>query len=82
MTITRQILVKHLENQFGLNTVEIGDKTLLFSDGFLDSLAVADLLMFIEEQSGFIVEPSEVTLDNLDSIERILTFVRRKTDLA
>lgn len=80
MTITRQVLLDHLENQFGLNATEISDGTLLFSAGLLDSFSVADLLMFLEEQGGFIVEPTEITLDNLDSIEKILAFARQKTN--
>ena len=81
MTMTRQLLVKYLESQFGLNAAEIEDGTQLFSDDLLDSFSVADLLMFLEEQGGFAVEPTEITLDNLDSIERILAFVKRKVNL-
>ena len=79
MTVTRQLLLEQLEARFGLHAAEIDDSTLLFSSGLLDSFSVAELLMFIEEQGGFRVEPTEVTLDNLDSIERILAFVSQKT---
>lgn len=81
MTMTRQILVKYLESQFGLNAGEIDDGTQLFSSGLLDSFSVADLLMFLEEQDSFTIEPTEITLDNLDSIEKIIAFVKRKVDL-
>jgi acyl carrier protein len=80
MTITRQALLDYLQSEFRLNADEVSDKTLLFSDGLLDSLSVAELLMFLEEQGGFIIEPTEITIDNLDSIEQILDFARRKTD--
>jgi len=79
MTVTRQLLLEQLETRFGLDAAVIDDTTLLFSSGLLDSFSVAELLMFIEEQGGFRVEPTEVTLDNLDSIERILAFTGRKT---
>lgn len=79
MTLTRQLLIDHLENEFGVNPAEINDGTLLFSTGLLDSFSIAELLIFLEEQGGFVIEPTEVTLDNLDSIERILALVRQKT---
>jgi acyl carrier protein len=79
MTVTRQLLLEQLEARFGLDATGIDDTTLLFSSGLLDSFSVAELLMFIEEQGGFRVEPTEITLDNLDSIERILAFAGRKT---
>ena len=80
MTITRQVLLDYLQNQFRLNADEVSDGTLLFSDGLLDSLSVAELLMFIEEQGGFTVEPTEITIDNFDSVEKILDFAKRKTE--
>jgi acyl carrier protein len=80
MTITRQALLDYLQNQFGLNSHEISDSTLLFSDGLLDSLSVAELLMFIEELGGFAIEPTEITIDNFDSVKKILDFARQKTD--
>lgn len=80
MTITRQDLLDYLQSQFRLNADEISGDTLLFSNGLLDSLSVAELLMFLEEQGGFTIEPTEITINNLDSIELILDFARRKTD--
>lgn len=78
MTISRDSLLQHLQDQFGLDTAAIDDTTLLFSEGHLDSFSVADLLVYLEEQGGFTVEPTEVTLDNLDSVEKILAFAGNK----
>jgi len=78
MTLSRQSLLQHLANEFGLDAAWIDDATLLFSGGLLDSFAVADLLTYIEEQGAFTIQAHEVTLDNLDSVERILAFVNSK----
>jgi acyl carrier protein len=79
MSITRQFLVDRLESQFGLDAAELSDQTPLFSTGMLDSFSVAELLVFLEEKGNFRVEATEVTLDNLDSIARILAFSQSKT---
>jgi hypothetical protein len=56
----------------------MSDETLLFSTGLLDSFSVAVPLVFLDEQGGFTVEPTGDTLDNLDSVEKVLAIVRRK----
>ena len=80
MHITREILRNYLQNNFDLDILDIDDSTKLFSDGLLDSFSVVDLLDFIEEQGNFVVEPEEVTYDNLDSIANILAYTKRKCE--
>lgn len=52
--------------------------TLLFSSGVLDSFVMIDLLTFVESAAGIRFGPTDVTLDNLDSLNRILGFVESK----
>ena len=80
MSITRDSLLKYLRDNFGLDTAEVEDSTELFSTGLLDSFSVADLLMFIEDNGKFMVEPDEITYDNIDSVGRILDYAKRKTE--
>lgn len=51
-----------------------GPQTPLFSDGRLDSLLLIDLIGWIEGQTGARIAWHEVTLDNLDTIDRICAF--------
>lgn len=51
----------------------------LFSDGTIDSVGMIDLIAFIEQETGIEVGQADVTLDNFDSIERILVYVRAKS---
>jgi acyl carrier protein len=60
----------------GLDTHEIDDETRLFSSGLLDSFSMVDLIFFIEENAKIRIKPTEVNLDNLDSIQRILNFTQ------
>jgi len=80
MDINRDSLLIYLAENFGLDTTGIEDSTALFSDGLLDSFSVADLLIFMEEKGNFIVEPDEITYDNIDSIEKILAYAQRKCE--
>jgi acyl carrier protein len=75
MALSRELLLDYFEEQMGLDTSDIEDDTLLFSSSILDSFSLVDLMMFIEQETGIKIEPAEVTLDNLDSVERILRFV-------
>jgi acyl carrier protein len=39
---------------------------------------MVDLIMFVEDAAGFRLHPTDITLDNLDSIARILAFVEAR----
>ncbi len=82
MPISRDSLLKYLQNDLAMPVDSVDDNTALFSDGFLDSFSVGDLLMFLEENGGFAVEPEEVIVENIDSINRILNYVERKCGVA
>ena len=68
-------LKQYLAERMGLDKASLEDETPLFSSNLLDSFSMVDLIMFIEKESGVSLHPTDVSLDNLDSIERILRFV-------
>ena len=68
-------LKAYLGDRMGLDTTTLADDTPLFSSNLLDSFSMVDLIMFIEKESGVRLNPTDVSLDNLDSIGRILKFV-------
>lgn len=73
-----QILTDHFVAKYGLANGSFDRSTPLFSSGMLDSFTMVDLIMFIERSAGVRLDPSDVTLDNLDTIERILAFVNHR----
>jgi acyl carrier protein len=75
MVLDREHLRRYLQEKQGLGPEDIEDDTLLFSSGLIDSFSMVDLILFIEDVGGLRVHPTDVTLDNFDSIERILAFV-------
>jgi acyl carrier protein len=75
MNLNAQQLIDFLSESRKLSATET---TALFSDGTIDSVGMIDLIAFIEEAAGIEVGQADVTLENFDSIERILTYVRAK----
>jgi acyl carrier protein len=78
MALDRENLRRYFHEKQGLEPEDFEDDTLLFSSGLLDSFSMVDLIMFIEDTAGVRVHPVDVTLDNFDSIDRILAFVETR----
>lgn len=78
MNLNAQQLIDFLSESRKLNTVT--ESTALFSDGTIDSVGMIDLIAFIEQETGVEVGQADVTLDNFDSIDRILAYVRGKQE--
>jgi acyl carrier protein len=78
MALSREDLRRYLYEKQGLEPEDFEDDTLLFSSGLIDSFSMVDLIMFIENAAGLRVHAAEVTLDNFDSIDRILAFVEAR----
>ena len=57
--------------------VPVSDETALFSGGLIDSLSVMELVSFVERKLGRPIEPTDITLDNFDSVARIAQFARK-----
>ena len=53
------------------------DKSFLES-GIVDSTGMLQLIMFFESTYGIKVEPEEMVPENLDSLNRLVEFLRKK----
>jgi acyl carrier protein len=71
-------LLKYVIDRSSVDASQLRLETPLFSEGLLDSLVVLDLVALIEKESGITFAVSEINLDNLDSVERILAFIATK----
>jgi acyl carrier protein len=60
------------------NPAALDPSASLLDQGIIDSTGVLEVIGFIEETYGIIVEDSELLPENLDSIEGIAQFVARK----
>jgi acyl carrier protein len=77
MSFDRQILATFLEDEMSLDLSEVSDDDALFSTGLLDSFGMVELMTFIETSASIRLDPGDVTLENLDSVNRILSFVQK-----
>ncbi len=77
MTLTGDEVLRHLGAELGCDVAGAGPASPLFSAGIVDSFALVALVSFIEARTGITILPEDMTLENLDSAERILAFVER-----
>ena len=78
----KQALRTALVTQFRVDRDRLDDNTGLFSGGLIDSLSVMDLVCFVEREIGRTVPPAEITLDNFDSVNRIVHFAETLASVA
>ena len=72
-----------LENYlFTTDTSALGPEDSLLGRGIVDSTGMLEIMMFIEEQLGVTVKDEEMIPENLDSVQRIATFVESKRKAA
>ena len=74
MSLSQEQLVSHLRDDLNIDE-PIDGETELFSSGLLDSVSMVGLITFIEEKTGATIQPADVTLENFDTVERILAYV-------
>ncbi len=63
---------------YGQNDNNLGDNVSFLETGIIDSTGVLEMVSFIEEKYGVSVEDEELIPDNLDSVQKISDFIRRK----
>jgi acyl carrier protein len=78
METKQQIREFVTSNFYVADPASLEDGTSLLEQGIVDSTGVLEVIGFIETAFGITVEDSEMLPDNLDSIERIASFVARK----
>lgn len=74
MTLDEKTLIKFVRQTLGVE--DVTTNTELFSTGLLDSVSMVNLIAFMEQSSGIVVRPEDVTLENFDTPERILRFTQ------
>ena len=63
---------------FGQAAGTLKDDDSFLAGGIIDSTGVLELIGFLEKQYGITIENGELLPDNLDSVTKVASFVRRK----
>ncbi|HEY9461902.1 MAG TPA: acyl carrier protein [Vicinamibacterales bacterium] len=67
---------------FGEDNASLKPDESFLETGIIDSTGVLELVAFLESTYGFRVRDNELTPDNLDSLDKVAAFVRRKQESA
>ena len=82
MNIEQQLREYILENFLFTDDQSIlnnGDSFLV--KGILDSTGILEVIYFLEDEFGIKIEDEEMIPENLDSINNLVAFVNKKTNL-
>jgi len=74
--VLRNFIVENFLPSAGLDAFENDDSFM--EKGIIDSTGILELLEFIEETFNIRVEDEEVIPDNLDSLNKLKSFINRK----
>ena len=59
---------------------DVSNDTSLIKSGLLDSISIVDLVIFIEEETGFKIPENHIIEENFDSIDNIKSYLSKRTE--
>lgn len=76
MSLNKEKLIAFIKDKATFDYFD--EDTLLFSEGNLDSVSQLEMIGFIEEEAGIIIDQFDITLENFDSVSKIMKFIDSK----
>ena len=76
--ISTSMLKTYLRDDLDVDFVDLTDDSALFSSGIIDSFALVSLMALLEDKGGIRISPSDVKIENFDSITRMMNLVQSK----
>lgn len=76
----KQQLTDFIIETTGLSDDEFDAETPLYSEGYIDSFALTTIISFIEEQENTEVPGDDITLENFDSINKMIDYIGKLTN--
>ena len=58
---------------------EYANDTSLIGEGLIDSMGIMELVAYVRTEFGVDVQQRDVVPDNFDSVEKLVAYIRRKS---
>ena len=68
-------LIEFVRDEVSLTDDELDDTTDLLLSGTVDSLGIIRITQWIEDEVGLVVDPGDVTIENFQTIGRMVAYV-------
>ncbi len=72
----REFIIENF--MMGMDPDELTDSGSLLEMGIIDSTGVLELVGFLEEKYGIQVEDTDLVPENLDSVDNLVHYIKRK----
>ena len=70
--------VQKLAKALGRPVREVGDDEVLPRSGLLDSAAILELILWVENEFGLEVDQEDVSLDNFGTISKMAAYIEAR----
>jgi acyl carrier protein len=74
-----EIILKQIKSETFKDTSNLTVDTEIFTEGILDSMGLALMIDFLEEEFNIEIDDSEIIHENFNTILTIVSFVNNKT---
>lgn len=68
-------LTQFIRDEIVLDAIELNGGTDLLLSGAVDSLGVIRITHWMEETSGIVVDPGDVTLENFQTVDKMVAYL-------
>ena len=75
----RETIKEHIQQSAFVDKNKIQDDSLIFKEGYFDSMGFVVLITFLEEKFGIKTVDEDLMEENFESINAITDFIVRKT---
>ena len=82
MTDLANRLLGFVQDEVCAPGIDLTLDTDLLLTGAVDSLGVIRITQWIEDETGIDVDPGDVTLENFQTIDRMLVYIDKQLDVA
>lgn len=76
----KEIIKEHILQATFADKDKIRDDSLIFKEGYFDSMGFVVLITFIEDRFGITATDEDLIEDNFESINAITSYILKKTE--